>query len=107
MAVQWRTETLLVEVVADETDRTAEDEQAVQRADLDVLIGFLGSKCARITQEINEANGDASVNVENELKTNHMHKSALRFNCASKNETVSTHRILLRSGHLFDCKSVV
>lgn len=67
MAVQRRTEAFLIEVVADETDRAAENEQAVQRADLDVFIRFLGGKCARVTQEIDETDGNTPVNVEDEL----------------------------------------
>jgi hypothetical protein len=35
VSVQRRTESLLIEVVSDETDRAAEHEQAVQRTNLD------------------------------------------------------------------------
>jgi len=40
VTVKRSPETLLVEVVADETDAASEDEQAVERTDLNVLVGL-------------------------------------------------------------------
>ena len=44
VAVEWCAEALLVEVVADEADAATEDEQTVERANLDVLVRLLRRK---------------------------------------------------------------
>jgi hypothetical protein len=67
MTVQRCTQPLLVEVVTDETDASSEHEQPVQRTDLDVLVRFFGRKGTRVTKEVDEANGDTAIDVENEL----------------------------------------
>ena len=68
VAVQRRTQALLVEVVANETDAAAEDEQTVERADLDVLVGFFGREGAAVAEEVDEADGDAAIDVQDELE---------------------------------------
>ena len=68
MAVERCTQALLVEVVADETDGATEDEEAVQGANLNVLVRLLGRECAGVAQQVDEADGDAAVNVEDELR---------------------------------------
>ena len=67
MTVQRGAQALLVEVVADETDGATEDEEAVQGADLDVLVRLLGREGTGVAQQVDEADGDATVNVEDEL----------------------------------------
>jgi hypothetical protein len=67
MTVQRCTESLLVKMVSDKPDAAAEHEQAVQRADLDVFIGLFRCKSTAVTQEINKADSNAAVDVENEL----------------------------------------
>jgi hypothetical protein len=48
MSVKWRTEPLLVEVVSDETDAAAEDEETVEGPNLDVFISFFGGEGAAV-----------------------------------------------------------
>jgi hypothetical protein len=67
VAVQWCAETFLVEVMPDEADTAPEHEQPVQRADLDVLLGFFGCKRTAVTQEVDEADCDTSIDVEDKL----------------------------------------
>lgn len=67
MTVERCTQPLLVEVVTDETDASSEHEQPIQRADLDILVRFFSRKGTRVTKEIDEANGDTAIDVENEL----------------------------------------
>ena len=76
MAVQRRAQTLLVQVVPDEPDAASEHEQAVQRADLDVLLRLLLRERARVSEEVDEADGDAAVDVEDELKA-YVRKNAM------------------------------
>jgi len=82
VAVQWSTETLLVEMMADEADTAPEDEEAVESADADVLVCFISAKGATVSQEVDEADGNAAIDVEDE-------------------------GILLGGGDLLDGKSVV
>ena len=48
VAVERCTQALLVEVVADEANGATEDEEAVQGADLDVLVRLLGRESAGV-----------------------------------------------------------
>jgi hypothetical protein len=59
-----------VKVVSNEPDTPAEHEQTVEGTDPDVLIHLLGCGGARVTQEVDEADGDASVDIEDELWKN-------------------------------------
>jgi len=68
VTVERRPQPLLIQVVSNETDATTEDEQAIQSTDLDVLVSFLWRESTTVSQEINEAHGDATVNVEDELE---------------------------------------
>mmetsp|Transcript_13165 Transcript_13165/g.52746 ORF Transcript_13165/g.52746 Transcript_13165/m.52746 type:complete len:1108 (+) Transcript_13165:373-3696(+) len=68
VAVEGLFEALLVEVVADEADGAAEDEEAVEAAVGDELVGFLDGEGAAVPEEIDEADGDAAVDVEDEVR---------------------------------------
>ena len=68
MSVERCTQALLVEVVADEANGATEDEEAVQGANLDVLVRLLGRECAGVAQQVDEADGDAAIDVEDELR---------------------------------------
>jgi hypothetical protein len=67
VTVQRCTQPLLVKVVTDETNASSEDEQPVQGADLDVFICFFGCEGTRVAKEVDEADGNATVDVKNEL----------------------------------------
>ena len=67
MAVERRSESLLVEMVTNETDATTKDEETVQRANLDIFICLFSSECSTVTEKVNKADRDATVDVENEL----------------------------------------
>jgi hypothetical protein len=54
-------------MVANETNAAAKDEEAVQGSDPDVLISLLRGEGTTVTKEIDEADGNASVDVEDEL----------------------------------------
>ena len=54
-------------MVTDETNATAKNEETVESSDLDVLVSLLGSERTTVAEEINEANGDTSVDVQDEL----------------------------------------
>ena len=58
----------MVEVVTDETDAAAKDEQTVESTDLDVLVRLLGCERTRVAEEVDEADSNATVDVEDELR---------------------------------------
>jgi hypothetical protein len=61
---------LLVKVVSNEPDTPAEHKQTVEGTDPDILISLLRCEGARVTQEVDKADGDAGVDVEDELWKN-------------------------------------
>lgn len=84
VTVQRSAETLLVKMVTDETDATSENEETIEGTDLkdtsvgittipsnetnlDVLLSLLGGEGTAIPEKINEADGDATINIQDEL----------------------------------------
>ena len=68
VAVERCAQPLLVKMVANETDATAKNKETVEGSNLDVLVSFLASERATITEQIDEADGNATIDVEDELK---------------------------------------
>ena len=66
VAVEWGAQTLLVEVVTDEADAAAKDEETVESTDLDVLVRLLRREGTAVTEQVDEADGDTAVNDEDE-----------------------------------------
>jgi hypothetical protein len=67
VAVERSTQALLVQMVTDESDAASEDEQTVEGTNLDVLISLLGGERTTVTEEIDEADGDASIDIQDKL----------------------------------------
>ena len=67
MTVQRRAEPLLIKMVTNETNAATEDKQPVERPDLDVLVRLFRSEGAAVPKEIDKADGDAAVDVQDEL----------------------------------------
>mmetsp|Transcript_29203 Transcript_29203/g.89337 ORF Transcript_29203/g.89337 Transcript_29203/m.89337 type:complete len:334 (-) Transcript_29203:2531-3532(-) len=67
VAVEGLLEALLVDVMADEADGAAEDEEAVEDAVGDEFVGFFEGEGAAVSEEVDEADGDAAVHVEDEV----------------------------------------
>jgi len=67
MSVQTSPQSLLIEVVGNQTDATTQDEQAVQDAHSEVILSLLRGEGATVAEEIDKADGDAAVNVENQV----------------------------------------
>jgi hypothetical protein len=84
VAVQRRTETLLVVMMTDETDAPAKNKQSIEstdllrneladkeeiaRTDLDVLLCLFCTESATVTQQIHKTDGNASINVQDKLQ---------------------------------------
>ena len=69
-------------MVANETDTPSNNEQAVERTNLDVLVGLFARESTRVPEQVDEAHSDASIDVQDE-------------------------GILLRGGDLLNSESVV
>jgi hypothetical protein len=53
------------EVVADKANAPSEDEQPVERANLDILVGLFTRERARIAQQVDKAHRNAPIHVQN------------------------------------------
>lgn len=67
MSVQTRTQSLLVEEMGNQTDRAAEHEQTVEHTHLEVVLSLFIAEGARVAEKIDEADGHAAVDVEDEV----------------------------------------
>jgi hypothetical protein len=67
MSVQTGPQALLVEVVRDETDGPTKDEEPVEDTVFKVVFGFLGRESTAVTDKIDEADGDASIDIQNQI----------------------------------------
>jgi hypothetical protein len=67
VTVKWCPESLLIEVVANETDTTSKNEETIQCSDFNVFIGFFTSEGAAIAKKVHKADGNATIHVKNEL----------------------------------------
>jgi hypothetical protein len=67
MAIKRCSESLLVEMVTNKTNATTKDEETVQRANLDIFICLFPSECSAVTEKVNKADCDATIDVKNEL----------------------------------------
>lgn len=67
MAVEAGAQALLVEEMGDETDGATEDEETVEHAHLEVVLGLLGGESAAVAHEVDEADGDGAVDVQDQV----------------------------------------
>lgn len=67
MTVQSSAQSLLVEVVSNKTNATSEDEETVQDTHAEVVLSLFGGESTRVAEQVDEANSNTSVNVENKI----------------------------------------
>lgn len=67
VAVQTGAQTLLVEEVCNKTDTPSENEETVENAHAKVVLGLLSGESAAVPHQVNEADSNATVNVEDEV----------------------------------------
>lgn len=82
MPVKTSAQSLLVKEMGNETNTSAEDEETVEDTHLQVVLSLLLGEGTTVADKVNEADSDASVDVENQI-------------------------VLLRCGHRLDSKRVV
>jgi len=67
MPVQSRAQPLLIQEMGNETNTTTEHKQSAQNAVAQIVLGLLGRKGAAVAQQVDEADGDAAVDVEDQV----------------------------------------
>jgi hypothetical protein len=67
MAVQTRPQSLLVEVVSNQTDAAAQHEQTIQHAHAEIVLGLLGTEGTAVAEQVDEADGHGAIDVEDEV----------------------------------------
>lgn len=67
MAIQTSAQSLLVKVMSNQTDAAAEDEKTVENAHAQVILSLLRRKGTAVAQKVDKADGDTTINVENEV----------------------------------------
>lgn len=66
MPVEGRPQSLLVQVVTNETDTSSKNEERVESTDLHVFFSLFRVESARRPEKINEGDSNATIDVENE-----------------------------------------
>lgn len=67
LTVETRPQPLLVEEVGNQTNAAAEHEQTVEDTHLEVVLGLLGSERSAVAEQVDKADSNATVDVENQV----------------------------------------
>ena len=67
MPVQTGAQSLLVQEMGNQTDAATQDEESVEDTHLQVVFCFLGAESAAVAHQVDEADRDSTVNVEDEI----------------------------------------
>jgi hypothetical protein len=67
MAVKTGAQSLLVEVVSNQTDAAAEDEKTVEDTHVEVVLGLLGGEGAAVAEQVDEAHSNTAIHVEDQV----------------------------------------
>lgn len=86
-------------MVTDESDTPTKHKQTIQRSDLNVLIRFFRCEGTRVAEEINKADCDTTIDVQDKLKKGQSVLIGTMW--------VGTYSILLRCRDLLNSKCIV
>lgn len=67
MTVETSAKSLLVEEVGNQTNGATKDEQTVEYTHLEVVLSLFGREGTAVAEQVNEADGDGTVNVEDKV----------------------------------------
>jgi len=67
VTVQTSPQSLLVEEVGNQTNGTTEHEQTIENTHLEVVLRLFRGEGAAVAEEVDEADGDAAVDIEDEV----------------------------------------
>lgn len=68
VAIERRLQSLLVEMVTNETNAATKNEETVEGTNLDVFISLFGGEGTAIAEQVDEADSNTAVDVEDELR---------------------------------------
>ena len=67
MPIQASPQALLIKVMCNQTNASAQHEQTVQDTHAEVVFRLFLAECATVAEKVNEADGDTSVHIENQI----------------------------------------
>lgn len=67
MTVQTSAQSLLVEVMGNQTNAASQNEQTVEDTHAEVVLGLLGGEGTAVAEEIDKADGNASIDVQDQV----------------------------------------
>ncbi len=67
MSVETSAKSLLVEEVGNKTDAATKDEETIEYTHLEVVFSFFTAECTTVAEQVDEADSNAAINVENEV----------------------------------------
>jgi hypothetical protein len=67
VTVETGAQSLLVEEVGNQTNGATKDEQTVEHTHLEVVLSLLGGEGTAVAEQVDEADGDGTVNVEDKV----------------------------------------
>ncbi len=67
MSIKPRPQPLLIEIMRNQPNTPTQHEQTVQHAHIEVIFGLFGAESAAVAHEVDEADCDAAVDVEDEI----------------------------------------
>lgn len=67
MSVETSAESLLVEEMGNQANAATEDEKTVENTHLKVVLGFLSGESATVAEQVDEADGDTSIDVQDQV----------------------------------------
>ena len=67
MSVKAGAQSLLVKVVGNQTNAPTQDKETIQHAHAQVILDLLGGESAAVTHQVDEADGDAAVDVQDQI----------------------------------------
>jgi len=68
VTVQALFQAALIEIMTNKTHATAEDKDAIQHANLNVLIGFLAGEAARRAKQVEKRAGNEAVHIQDQVR---------------------------------------
>jgi hypothetical protein len=67
VTIQTSAQALLIQEVGNQTNASSENEETVENTHLQVVFGLLSGESARVAQQVDEADSNATINVQNQV----------------------------------------
>lgn len=67
MPIQASAKTLLIQVMSNQTDTSAQHEKTIQNTHVEIIFGLFSAECAAVAHQVDEADSDTAVDVEDQI----------------------------------------